>query len=160
MNIASNLTWIVVYILLGIALIIGLRACKPRTISLKKLLLLPTLFTMLNIFWLTERLGGRYALFPFWVVGLVFGTMIGWESVRSWKTKADRNKKHLLLPASFSTLILVLIVFGARYFFVYHYEFHEDLPKHFLLADAIASGLITGIFIGRSLQLYKKYYKG
>jgi len=113
-----------------------------------------------NIAWLAERLEGQYSLFIYWVIGLAAGTLIGWQTVRNWKIKVDRHRKTISVPGTWSTLIFILLVFVVRYYFVYHYESHPENSSRFFLADSLVSGIFTGIFIGRSLELYQKYRKG
>ena len=156
MNILDQTPWWV-YALFVSLVIIGLKASHPRTISLKKLLILPGIFTVLNIIWLTERLQGRYALLFFWAIGLVIGSLIGWRIVLHWKTEANHRLHHLRIPGSWSTLFLIILVFVIRYFFLYNYETKFRESYNFHLADSFVSGIITGIFIGRALELYKKY---
>lgn len=149
-----------VYILFVGLVIIGLKATRPRTISFTRLLLLPSIFTILSIIWLTERLAGNYFFLLFWILGLGAGSLLGWQSVRPWRIKPDRHRKTISLPGTRSTLILILFVFAFRYFFIYNYEVHPEIASHFFLADSILSGVVTGIFIGRSLELYQKYKQG
>lgn len=146
-----------VYALFVSLVIIGLKSTRGRTISLSKLLILPGIFTVLNIIWLTERIQGKYTLLFFWAIGLLIGSLIGWRIVLHWKTMANHRLHHLYIPGSWSTLFIILLVFAVRYFFVYNYENHLNESYNFHLADSFISGIITGIFIGRALELYKKY---
>ncbi len=159
MDILSNAPWWA-YLGFMISVAIGIASTRPRTISFHRLVILPALFTLLNIAWLAERLQGRYSLLSFWICTLAIGSYLGWQTVRNWETEADHQKKRLSLPGSWSTLYLILAVFATRYFFTYNYELHPEAYIHLFLADAIVSGLITGIFIGRSVELYRKYQKG
>jgi hypothetical protein len=146
-----------VFTLFVLLIIIGFKSSRPRTISLKKLLILPGIFTILNVIWLAERLQGRYHLLFIWAIGLVIGSLIGWRLVLNWKTEANHRLHHLHIQGSWSTLFLILLVFAIRYFFVYNYENQVEESYNFHLADSFISGIITGIFIGRALEFYKKY---
>lgn len=147
-----------VYALFVFLVLIGLKATKPRWITLRQLLILPVVFMILSVFWLTERLHGQYYDLIFWLIGLSIGTFFGWLLVRPWKIEVDKHKKALALPPTWSSLILILLFFAVRYFFSYHYEVHPEAASHLFLADSIASGTMTGIFIGRSVQLFQKYF--
>ena len=125
MDILYDAPWWI-YVLFVVTVIIGLKSSRTRTISASRLLLLPAIFTLLSIFWMAESLNGRYFLLIFWILGLILGVGFGWQSVHSWKTKADLTTKKITLPATWSTLALILAVFAARYFFVYNYEFHPE----------------------------------
>lgn len=159
MEILADTPWWVYILFVGLV-IIGMKSLKPRTISFARLILLPAVFTIWNIVWLTERLAGQYSFLLFWFISLSAGVFVGRETVRRWKIKADHRNKTISLPGTKSTLILILLVFAFRYFFVYNYETHPHASSHFFLADSIVSGVIIGIFIGRSLELYQKYRKG
>lgn len=159
MEIIAETPWWV-YVLFAVLVIVGLRATRPRTISFNKLLLLPAIFTIWNILWLAERLSGRYSLLLYWLIGIAIGAVIGWQTVRTWKTQVNHQTKSITLPGSWTTLILILLVFAVRYFFVYNYQLHPAHSNNFFLADSFISGIFTGIFTGRSFDLYQKYRKG
>ena len=89
--------------------------------------------------------------------GGLLGFFFGWLSVRSWKITTDRLRKYIGLPPSWSTMILILFIFAIRYYFEYTYTFHPNKAAHLFLADAIVSGIFTGIFFGRSFHIYTKY---
>ena len=147
--------WWVYLLFIGLTLI-GLRATRPRVIKVKKLWLLPLIFTVWNLIWLDERVHAHYSLIVFWFLGLSFGGFIGWLTVRHWAVKAIL-RDSIALPGSWSTLILILLVFVVRYFFIFNYETHPEAAYHLFLSDALISGIITGIFIGRAVGLILKY---
>ncbi len=155
-DILNNTPWWV-YVLFFILIPIGLRSTKSRTLSFHRLLLLPGVFTLWNIGWLVERTHEEFFLFGYWVIGVVIGSGLGWLSVRYWHVQADRKRKMVTLPGSWSSLILILLVFATRYAFIYQYEVHPDKAADLFTADAAVSGVITGMFIGRSIELYRKY---
>lgn len=146
-----------VYVLFVLLVIIGLKSLKPRMIPFKRLLILPLVFMIWNVGWLAERLQGHLFPFFFWGIGLGLGAIIGWRTVLFWKIRADRHRKLISIPGNWTTLIFILLVFATRYFFVYNYEMHPATTPHFFIADALVSGVITGIFTGRALELYRKY---
>ncbi len=147
-----------VFALFAGLLLIGLKAVQPRVITVKKLWLLPLVFTIWNLVWLYERVQGHYSLIVFWFLGLAFGGFFGWLLIRRWKIKAV-SRNWIALPGTWSTLILILSVFIVRYFFVFNYETHPEAAHHLFLSDALISGIITGIFIGRAAGLLLKYKK-
>lgn len=145
-----------VYALFAGLMLIGLRATQPRIMTVKKLWLLPLVFTVWNLVWLEERVHGHYSLIVFWLIGLSFGGFFGWLTIRRWVVKAVRSDS-ISLPGTWSTLILILLVFVIRYFFIFNYETHPEAASHLFLSDALISGSITGIFIGRAVGLILKY---
>lgn len=159
MDILSNTPWWV-YFFCFVLIVIGLKALWPRTVSLYRLLVLPSIFTIWNIVWLIDHIEKKGSLFALWIVGIAAGVFLGWRSVCHWKIGVDRKHKTILLPAAGSTLILILSAFVLRYFFVYSNEVHPERSEEFFIYESIISGIITGIFIGRSVEIYRKYRKG
>ncbi|MBX7067611.1 MAG: hypothetical protein K1X28_10315 [Parachlamydiales bacterium] len=149
-----------IFFLFVILVIIGMRAATPRTMSIYRLLVLPLIFMIWNLAWLFERVHEQFSLFPLWFLGIVGGSVLGWQSVVSWKIKADRKNKTVTLPGTWSVLVLILLVFAVRSFFVYSYETHPKQVEEYYIYDSLLSGIFTGIFIGRAYDLYTKYKKG
>lgn len=156
MDILTSAPWWV-YVLFLFLLRIGIRATRYRTLSLKRLYLLPSIFTLWNIGWLVERTQEQVFLVHYWIAGLGVGTILGWLTVCYWIVHADRQRKLINIPGSWSTLILIVLVFTIRYYFIANYHLHPELAPRLYPPDAFISGIATGIFIGRSLELYRKY---
>ena len=146
-----------VYVLLIFLLILGISSLRSKTVSFHRLVLLPVIFALWNLSWLFSHLEGKYYFFLLWGIGIVFGAVIGWQSVRSWKIHADHRKKQITIPGSYSTLVLILLIFGVRYYFNYNEAVNPNITEDTLLLNAGISGLFTGVFIGRALELYRKY---
>ncbi len=156
-EILKQTPWWVYLLFVGLTLV-GLRATNPRVMTVKKLALLPLVFMAWNLVWLNERVHGHYSLIVFWFIGLFFGGFFGWLTIRRWGVKAI-GRDSIALPATWSTLILIWLDFVIRYFFIFNYETHPEAASHLFLSDALISGTITGIFIGRAVGLILKYRK-
>jgi hypothetical protein len=148
-----------VYALFILLVAIALRATQRRTLTLKQLFVVPGILTLWNLFWLDERIHNRLSLFLYWAIGVIAGSFFGWLMVRSWKIHAEKLKKRIFLPPTWSTLILVLAIFSVRYFFGFNYLKHPESAAKLFLADSLSSGVITGIFIGRAAKIFQKYQK-
>lgn len=159
MGIINSTPWWV-YLLFFYLILLGLRALKPRTISVVRLILIPAILTLWNIAFLAERLSDNFFFLIFWGVGLGIGALMGWHMVYNWHVKTDKKNRTVTLPPTVSTLLLILIIFATRYFFLFHYELYPEFYSHYFMSDALSSGVITGIFIGRSIELYRKYREG
>jgi len=145
-----------VYILFFYLVYFGFRATRPRTTNMHKLFLLPIIFTLCNLVWLYERIQGNAHLLVFWPIGLCIGAYLGWIMIRKWKVRHVKDLNSISLPPTWSTLILILLVFVVRYFFLFNYEIFPERASHLFLADSLISGTITGIFFGRSFRIYQK----
>ncbi len=140
-----------VYAILVYLCVLGFQATKPRKVSVKRLLMLPVLLTIWSILGLYDRLNGRYGLIIAWVASVMIGMGIGWLWARTWKVTFDRKEGTVHLPGTWSTLVLILVIFCAKYYFGYKYA--TDIAAFdnttFFLVDLAISGLITGLFFGR-----------
>ncbi len=144
-----------VYLLFFYLVLIGIRSAKPQTVPILRLLLFPIVLTIWSLIGLYSK--WDWLAFFSWTISLVPGCIFGWLSVRSWKIRFDRRRKTLSLPGSWSTLILVLIIFVVKYFFGYYSATHPAIPKTLMLAQMISSGIITGMFFGRIASFWMRY---
>lgn len=147
-----------VYLIFIILVLTGLRSTKKRTITVRQLFFLPFIFMVLNLYWLNERLEGHLFHLIYWFIGLTIGGYWGWMLVRKWEIQVHHHDT-ISIPASWSTLIFIILFFLIRYFFVFNYEMHPEAEAHLFAADALSSGVMTGIFIGRALHLFTKYHR-
>lgn len=136
-----------VYLLFFYLVLMGVKAAKPQTVPILRLLLFPIVLTIWSLMGLYSKWDGP--AFLSWAIALIPGCIFGWLFVRSWKIRFDRKRKTLSLPGSWSTLILVLVIFAVKYFFGYYSATHPAIPETLMFAQMISSGIITGIFFGR-----------
>lgn len=103
-------TPIYAWILLLYLLCIGWRATKPRTIWVPQLFLVPFILTLSKLSKLLS-VNLIYTLAP-WIVGLMIGTFAGSQHK---KIEFLLSKNAIRLPGSWMTLIMFLVLFGAKY---------------------------------------------
>ncbi len=141
-----------VYLLLFFLIYKGIKALKPTTIKLKKLVILPAVFFILSL----HKIANPY----YYVFFLICGIIIGWLLYIKIKVKADKDKKLIGLPGSVLPLILIIVAFVKGYYFGYESAVHPEYLNQywFIITSLIVSGLFSGIFIGRALTFLYKYY--
>ncbi len=148
------------YALLIYLLSIGIQSIWPRTITVKRLLLLPLLFAAWSFYSLYGKLAlGFLSLLPVWVVFLAIGAYLGVREVHEWHFKKDRHKGEITIPGNYSTLILMLLIFILKFFWGYYYATHTEISYWIYFADTLTSALITGFFVGRAAFFFKSYLK-
>ncbi len=148
-----------VYILLVYLVSIGIKAIKPRTVSITRVILTPLFFIALSIYGLYQKFLGFPSLIPLWVVFLFIGTYLGIKEVRSWKIVTNREKGEIIIPGNYSTLILILLIFILKFFWGHYYATHEEVSYWIYFADTLTSAFVTGFFIGRAYFFFKSYHK-
>jgi hypothetical protein len=157
LEILSGTPWWV-YLLLALLLWIGITRLKPQVISLKQLFVMPLGLTIWSLGSLLDKFNAL-ADVSLWAVFAAFGALLGWFIVRSFSIKADKKRGLIELPGSPLTLILIMLIFGTKYFFGAFYSINPQAYKYPLIfvADLASSGWITGSFIGQTLCYWRKF---
>ena len=147
-----------VYVLFFYLLFIGIKALKPHVFSLKKIFILPLIFAVWSIWQLIAKYQSFFDI-VIWATFIFIGYIAGWGLTQHLKIRADKKKLLIAVPGSYLTLILILVIFGTRYFFGYYYATHQETGPMIHMANLIAKGLITGMFVGRAAAMLKKFAK-
>jgi len=156
-EIVSGAPWWV-YALFVYLVILGIKATKPRTISIKKVVLLPLFFLGLSIYGLYYKvLLGFPSLILVWVVFLAIGAYFGVKEVSSWKIVKNHHKGEITIPGNYSTLVLIFLIFILKFFWGYYYETHSEISYWVYFTDTLTSALVTGFFVGRTGFFLKSY---
>ena len=150
-NILTGAPWWV-YLLLIYLVSLGIKSIKPRTISIKRLILFPLVFIAWSFYGLYEKLTlGFPWLALYWIVFLAVGTYFGIREVCHWHLKITHSKEEITIPGNYSTLILILLIFILKFSWGYFYATWETIPYWLYVADTTSSSLVTGFFVGRAL---------
>ena len=123
-------------------------------------MILPSLLTLWTLFVLYERWHGYWSDAGYGILALVCGALIGWQLIRYWKIQVDREHKILILPGSWLTLVLALLMFSVRYGFGFYYDTRPVITHPVFIADLVISGVLMGMFIGRAINLWNRYRRG
>ena len=147
-----------VWPLFAILLIGGLKARKTGLVPLKVLLLIPVAFFGWSFF----SFFGRYADDPLaiflWILCLGVGFFIGFSHIQRLKPRCDKQKKMIEMPGSWIPLILSMSIFTAKFSIGMMRAMLPHLEGSMLfLALELFSGLILGIFSGRSVGCLLRY---
>lgn len=146
-----------VYLVFVYVLYIGILGLKSRTISLGKVFLLPFIFLLWSVWSLIRGYQAQSDIW-IWILFLVIGGIAGWGMMQKFNVRGDHKKLLVRVPGSPMILILVLIVFGVKYFFGYMQAIGESgIVFHSLYL--VISGLVTGIFAGRAFAILRKFSK-
>jgi hypothetical protein len=154
-------TW--VYILFVYLLWVGFKASKTRIISLKKLFIIPAIFTYMSINTLVTAFNIQIFEVSVWSSSILIGISIGWIDVyrKYTQIKVDKQKHLIEVPGTWVTLSLILIIFTSKYYFSYELAVDPTLSNQtwFEVSMLTVSGICTGLFIGRLLSYLYKYAK-
>ena len=140
-----------VYLLLAYLLKVGIKASKPGVVSLKKMMVLPLVFTAMSIHSLYVSFGLETSAISMWLVSIVAGSVAGWLLVCRHNITVDKQHHLIGLPGSWVTMGLVVVIFASKYYFGYEMAADPQLLQQtsFEVALLLVSGACTGLFIGR-----------
>lgn len=140
-------------------LFVGIRALSPRKIdNPAPLLILPLILSGFSLMGLVRNYGfSTYAL-NYLLLSTLVGLIIGYSYAFKSGIVVDKELKYIIIPGSFITLILMLLIFSKKYFLGYKYAIDQALKDnvYYMLFDIITSGLFLGILVGRSVYYAKK----
>ena len=137
---------------------VGIQSIKPRKVSINKVFLIPVFFVVWSLFGLFERIFLEHpSMIFFWIVFLGFGAYLGVKEVHSWRIEKDRHKREITIPGNYSTLVLVVLIFGLNFFWGYFYATHAQIPYWIYFANTASSALVTGFFVGRAGFYFNRY---
>lgn len=158
-DIANGIPWWV-YVLFFYLLSIGLRATKTNVISLKRLFVLPILLVAMSIHTLLTAVQFNFFNVAIWVITLIIGIYAGWQQVHARKMRVDKKQLLFEVPGTWSTLILIMLIFVVKFFFGYELAVNPNLVQNvlFVFSMLATSGLFTGFFVGR-LVAYLRHLK-
>jgi len=149
-----------VYIVFIYLVNVGIRAMRPRTIPISKVILMPLFFVCWSFYGLYGKLLlGFFSLIPIWFICLSIGAYLGVKEVQSWRYQVNHRKGEITIPGNYSTLVLLLIIFGLKFFWSSLYATLEYIPTWIYFADIITGAIVTGFFVGRAGILFRRYLK-
>jgi hypothetical protein len=150
-----------VYILFFFLLYIGIKAMQPGTVSIYKLMILPVVFLLMSMHTLQVEMSLGATMVIVWVLGLAGGIVIGaWHSKKHYLGRGS-EKMTVKVDGSSITLLLILFIFAAKYYFGYMLNAHpEKLHELGFAAFLLACyGFGVGVFVGRVIYFLMKLKK-
>jgi hypothetical protein len=151
--------WTIVMVL-AIIIFVILPGLKPRTMPVKKLLILPVVFLYLFYSSLTAHF--PLNLDSYLLIGLaaVLGIVIGALLRRNTQIQADYQNHRISLPGSYMGLINFLLIFAVHFVIGYQLAVKPQVftsvnPEVQVLVFALS--LVSCMSIGMNACLYYKY---
>lgn len=140
-----------VWVLLAFLISRGIAAMRPGRNSLRKLAIVPALFSVWGIWSISHRYGGSPLVWSEWLAGICAGAALGWLLLRRATLTVEASTGKLWRSADYSLLPLLLITFAIKYGFETALAVTPTLSANagFSAAYLLLSGGFTGIFIGK-----------
>lgn len=147
-----------VYLILAYVLNVGIRASKTRVVALKKLFIVPAIFLFMSIHTLVTSIKIDIFTVTIWSLAILLGTGLGWWQIARYQLQVDKKHGLIRLPGTWSTLLIIAIIFITKYYFGYQQAVNPDFANQASLIYSLlaVSGICTGLFIGRLIcYLYR-----
>ena len=159
--IASQTPWWV-YVLLAYLIRMGLLATQTRIISFKKLLILPLLLSYFSVQTLMTSYVINNTTISTALIALLLGLVLGYWQVFRLQLKTDKNHFLLQVPGTWSTLVIILMIFCTKFYFHYQLAARPDVINQllFMLSFLAISIFCCGFFIGKVLCYFYRLQTG
>lgn len=158
-----------VYFVFFYLFVVGFQASKDRVVSIYKPVIILIVFWFLSISGIT-KLKLDYSYYILFLSVIIVSGYLGWRLVANKKILIDKKKRLIALPGSWTTLVLVLIIFSSKYYLGYKnsqdpcFIFSSGSRLLTIFTSGFSLGLISGRFINymyrfnvdKSIELSKK----
>lgn len=151
-----------VYLLFIYLIKVGISASKTKVVSIKRLAILPIIFTALSIHTMMTAFHVTTDVFLVWLVSMLVGALFGYFLVYQHQFRVDKKHYLIELPGTWITLILILAIFASKYYFGYALSADPGVVRNtaFEFTMLSVSGVITGLFIGRLICYLNEFRVG
>jgi hypothetical protein len=148
-----------VWPLLAFLLFLGIRALRPRTASLWRVAILPTVFCVWGLYGLVSLHALTAQRVLPWAGAVAIGIAAGMLIASLQPIRADKVRHLVRAAGGPLTLVLILSVFASKYAFGFLHATRPDLfaEPRFWLTELALSGVLTRMFVGRFAGLWRQY---
>jgi hypothetical protein len=147
-----------VYLLLAYIIRVGLQASNTQVLSFSRLFIAPVIFTAISLHTLLLTVKVSYMGLLIWGCFIIAGIMLGTWLIERLAIKVDKKHSLIQIPGTWSTLIVMAIIFLSKYYFAYELTRYPHYAERitFVLTMLAISALCTGLLLGKLLgYLYK-----
>ena len=158
-TILTNTPWWV-YLLFAYLIWVGVDASKTQIEPLTKVFIAPAIFTYLSIETLITAFHLSFFTVTIWSAGILLGAVLGAWFLKRYTMRVDRDNKLIEIPGTWSTLVIIILIFVTKYYFSYQLGVDPAKAQQtgFELSALGLSGLFTGRFIGGAAVYVYRYF--
>ena len=140
-------------------LVRGIKARQPATVQLEKLLIVPAIFLIWDIYDLIAFRPPTVGTWTMWVTGVLAGTAIGYKLINPKRIQPGSEPRSLQRPGDYSVLPLMMIAFLTKYVFAVLTAISPAaMAQPGLSGFAVVSGgVFAGTFMGKFMHYVRCY---
>ncbi len=147
-------TW--VFALFAALVALGVSMSFPRTVSLRRSLLLPLALLGLSLMGVASAFGSQPLALPAWSAGLGAALLALQGRVDTSAVRFSAPTRRFHVPGSWVPLVLMMALFSLKFGVGVALALQPELRQSAGLAvpASAAYGLFSGVFLGRALALW------
>ncbi|XLZ72781.1 DUF6622 family protein [Massilia sp. SR12] len=148
-------TPIYVWAILGLLVYRGVAASRDRALAVRAVFILPAVMLALGLHSIANGFGLASLAGAAWLAGLAAGAALAWRGAAARGLALDRAAGTVQLRGSWAPLMLMLLVFVAKFAFAVALAVQPGLGGKlaFALPACAAFGALAGAFMGVPLRL-------
>lgn len=145
------------FAVLAMLIVLGVQALRPRTVPVRRMFAVPTVFIIWGVITLATRSFSSPLLLLDWLIACGAGLAIVWRTAQPDRVIIDRVRGLVTVPGSAFPLVRNLFIFAAKYVLAVAVVVAPGLRSVLVPSDVIVSGLAAGYFIGWLLRFGLKF---
>ncbi|WAH52924.1 hypothetical protein LMA04_02390 [Pseudescherichia vulneris] len=132
----------------------GIKARQPATVKLEKLLIVPAIFLIWDIYDLIAFRPPTMGTWTMWVAGLLVGAAIGYQLINPKRIQPGSEPRSLQRPGDYSVLPLMMIAFLTKYVFAVLTAISPATMAQpgFIGFAVVSGGVFAGTFMGKFMH--------
>ena len=146
-----------VYAIFVALLAMGIGQSRPRTVALRRTVVLPLAMTGLSAYGVIGAFGPAAVLLLAWAGGVAAAVLPMARRLPPAEVIYDAASRSFALPGSWAPLALMMAIFMLKFAVGMSLGLQPSLHQSagFAFAASAAYGLCSGVFLGRALPLWK-----
>ncbi len=141
--------------LLAALLVLGYLQTKPRTISLARSAILPTVMMLLSILGTVTTFAFQSNIAVAWMISALVGLVLVLKVFSVTADQFDKTKEVFHVVGSWVPMALIMGIFITKYGVGVAIGMHQDLVQNTMFATLVSAmyGFFSGVFVGRAFRL-------
>ena len=146
-----------VWALLALLVGFGYQQTKSRTVSLRRVTIIPVILTALSIYGTLSAFGSSPAVILAWLAAAILLAITVMRTPLPTGTRFDNQTRQLHVVGSWVPMALMMGIFANKYVVGVALSMHPELAQNttFILAFSALYGTFSGVFIGRAARLWR-----
>ncbi len=146
-----------VWALLVLLVWVGLKQSLPRTVSLRRITVLPLIMVGLSLAGILTAFGSSHSTLLAWAAAAAVAAAVVMTRRLAQATQYNAWTQQFHIPGSWTPLVLMMGIFITKYAVGVTLAMRPDLARDALFSQSFGAlyGGFSGVFAGRALQLWR-----